>query len=106
MENSKKVNERLLNLLNLTEKDEIAQELFNLLDDYKSNIVMSIQKQYFLRDFETNEYIASDWFISTPINGEFYLTNNAIYEVIQVTHSFGNEAGTIQVKMQRELKSK
>lgn len=39
--------------------------------------------------------------------GEFYITNKAIYEVVQVTHSYrsSSEAGVIQVKKVRDLKT-
>lgn len=108
MNNSTTIKESILKLLNLTEKEEIAQELSNILGDYKSYVVMSIQREYILRDFETNEYVASDWFVSPPLNGDFYRMHNAIYEVIQVTHSYrpSSESGTIQVKKVRELKPK
>ncbi|WP_347219343.1 hypothetical protein [Chryseobacterium sp.] len=107
MENST-IKERILNLLNLSEKEEIAQEIANVLDDYKSDIMRGIEREYMFREFGTNEFVSSDWFVNAPAKGEFYITNNAFYEILQITHSYNskNEAGVIQVKKVRELKSK
>ena len=107
MENST-IKERILNLLNLTEKSEIAQEIGNVLEDYKADIMRGIEREYMFRELGTNEYISSDWFVNAPSKGEFYITNNAFYEVLQVTHSYNSksEAGVIQVKKVRDLKSK
>ncbi|QIY92215.1 hypothetical protein [Chryseobacterium gallinarum] len=102
----KTIKERILNLLNLKEKEEIAQEIANVLDDYKSDLLQSLEREYIFREYETVEYVSNGWFITPPSKGEFYITKDAIYEVLQVTHSYNSskEAGTIQVKKVRELK--
>ncbi|WP_185269440.1 hypothetical protein [Chryseobacterium bernardetii] len=100
--------ESLLNLLGLKTKEEFAEELNNVLDSYSSSIAVRLESEFIFRDFETSETIGSNCYITPPCKGEFYITDNAIYEVMQVTHSYKQtqEAGTIQVKKVRELKSK
>lgn len=104
----KTLKQSLLDLLGLTSKEEIAKEINSILDDYKSSIAVRLEREYIFSNIDTKEYIASDCFVSPPIKGEFYITGDAIYEVIQVTHSYKSmqEAGRIQVKKVRELKTK
>lgn len=95
-------------LFDLKEKEAIAEELTNILDDYISSIAVRLEREFILTDFDTKEFVASDCFMTAPpAKGEFYITSKAIYEVLQVTHSYkpSTEAGTIQVRKVRELKT-
>ncbi len=95
-------------LFDLSEKKAIAEELTNILDDYMSSIAVRLEREYIFIEHGTDEFIATDCFMTAPPSkGEFYITSKAIYEVLQVTHSYkpSTEAGTIQVRKVRELKT-
>ncbi|MFP3835325.1 hypothetical protein [Chryseobacterium sp. SIMBA_028] len=103
----KTLKQRLLDLLGLTTKEDTAQELHDLLDDYKESIAVRLEREFIFSDLDTKELIASDCFITPPMKGEFYATSKGIYEVLYVTHSYNSsrEAGRIQVRKVREFKT-
>ena len=82
-------------------------DLKKITEELLSSIAVTLQREYIIKELENDTYVYSDCFITPPAKGEFYITNKAIYEVIQVTHSYrsSHEAGVIQVKKVRELKS-
>ena len=97
--------ETLRDLLELTSKDDMAEKLYNILDNYKSSIAVRLEREYTFTDFDTKEFVASDCFVQPPIKGEFYVAKNGIYEVLQVIHvADSRQAGTIHVRRQREFK--
>lgn len=48
----------LRDLLGLTSKDEIADELYNILDSYKSSIAVRLEREYTFTDYDTKEFVA------------------------------------------------
>ncbi|BAP30104.1 uncharacterized protein CHSO_1067 [Chryseobacterium sp. StRB126] len=100
--------ESLLNLLGLKTKEEFAEELHNVLESFKSSIVVKLESEFIFRDSDLEETIGSGCYVAPPAKGEYYITDKAIYEVMQVTHSYRSsiEAGTIQVRKVRDLRSK
>lgn len=100
--------EQLLNLLGLKTKEEAAEELSIILNEYISSIASRLESEFIFRDSDTGEDIGGSCYVTPPSKGEFYITDKAIYEVIQVTHSYKpmREAGRIQVKKVRDLKVK
>ncbi|AZB01277.1 hypothetical protein EG359_17385 [Chryseobacterium joostei] len=97
----------LLDLFNLNSKEEIVNELHDLIDGHKSSIATRLEREFIFTDYDTKEFVATDCFITPPMKGEYYVTNRAIYEVLQVTHAASSlrTPGTIQVRKQREFKT-
>ncbi|MCT4156082.1 hypothetical protein HZP35_14165 [Elizabethkingia anophelis] len=103
----KTLKERLRGLFDLTSKDETAEELYILLDDYISSVAVRLEREYHFKDFDTDEDLGGDCFIVPPSKGEFYVTHKGIYEVLNVTHVYDSSkrAGTIYMKKARQFKS-
>lgn len=103
----KTLKERLRGLFDLTSKDETAEELYILLDDYISSVAVRLEREYHFKDFKTGEELGGNCFVTPPSKGEFYVTHKGIYEVLQVTHVYDSSrrAGTIHLKKARQFKS-
>ncbi|MCT3814527.1 hypothetical protein CMT92_07365 [Elizabethkingia anophelis] len=103
----KALKERLRSLLDLTSKDEIAEEIDIILDDYMTSMAVRLEREYHFKDFDTDEIVAGGCFVTPPMKGEFYVAGKNIYEVMQVTHvhDSSRRAGTIYVNKVREIKS-
>ncbi|MDV3490956.1 hypothetical protein CMV03_07100 [Elizabethkingia anophelis] len=103
----KTLKERLRNLLDLTSKEETAEELYIILDDYMSSMAVRLEREYHFKDFDTDEDLGGECFVVPPSKGEFYVTHKGIYEVYQVTHVYDSSkrAGTIHLKKARQFKS-
>lgn len=102
----KTLKERLRSLLDLTSKDETAEELYIILDDYMTSMAVRLEREYNFKDFKTGEDLGGNCFVTPPSKGEFYVTHKGIYEVMQVTHvhDSSRRAGTIYLKKAREFK--
>lgn len=98
----------LLDLLKLQTKEEIADKLKDILDLFESSIAVRLESEFIFIDSDSGKDIGGSCYITPPSKGEFYITDKAIYEVMQVTHSYrpSKEAGSIQVKKVRDLKTK
>ena len=103
----KTLKERLRSLLDLRSKDETAEELYILLDDYMTSVAVRLEREYHFKDFDTDEIVAGGCFVTPPMKGEFYVAGKNIYEVKQVAHvhDSSRRAGTIYVNKVREIKS-
>ncbi|WP_142724562.1 hypothetical protein [Chryseobacterium sp. ON_d1] len=98
----------LLELLTLQTNEEIADKLKDILDLFESSIAVRLESEFIFMDSDSGKDIGGSCYITPPSKGEFYITDKAIYEVMQVTHSYrpSQEAGRIQVKKVRDLKTK
>lgn len=103
----KTLKERLIGLFDLTSKKEIAEELDIIIDDYMTSMAVRLEREYRFKDFDTDEDLGGNCFVTPPSKGEFYVTHKGIYEVLQVTHVYDSSlrAGTIYLKKARDLKS-
>lgn len=103
----KTIKERIVDLLEMRNKEDIAQSISDLLEDHKEFTVLELYREYIFKDHETGEDVGGYNFVVPPTKGEFFVTHNGIYEILQVTHVYDPEArpGTIHVRKAREFKT-
>lgn len=99
--------QRIADLLEMRTKEEIANSIGDLLEDYKEFTVLELYREYIFIDNETKEDVGGFNFIVPPAKGEFFVTHKGIYEILQVTHVCdpNRRPGTIHVRKAREFKT-
>lgn len=97
----KLIKDGILDLLNTSNKDEIANKLSNLLDNYKEFITLELYKEYNFEDSDTGADLGGSCFITPPSKGEYYELPKGLYEVTQVIHVFHYNQGPGRILMKK-----
>ena len=91
----KTTKDRLKDLFQMTNKEEIAKEIDILLDDFASTIMVRVEREFTFED-DKGKFLASSCYVSPPSVGEFITISSRMYKVTNVLHCFeSNASGTI-----------
>lgn len=87
-----------------------------ILEKIASILCSKLEKKYIFLDFEKNDpsdnfsysenYLTTDFLLSPPHKGEFFILNQIIWEVVSVTHSLDEIPGYIFLKKAKFLSVK
>ncbi|MFP7656118.1 hypothetical protein [Chryseobacterium proteolyticum] len=95
----KTVTKRLIDLFEMTDRNEIAKEIDILLDDMISSIGVRLEREFNFQDHEGN-YVANTCYISPPRVDDYITVREKMYKIVKVIHCYEtNAAGTIIVEL-------
>jgi Tfp pilus assembly ATPase PilU len=91
--------ERIVNLFEMTDRNEIAKEIDIILDDMISSIGVRLEREFTFKDSE-GAHIASTCYVSPPRVDDYITVKDKMYKILKIVHCYEtNASGTIIVEL-------